>query len=240
MFVAVALSTCSLIDLVELARFAIWNNKVVICQSGTGEGLENWTVQIKARICLCTFTLLHFSPLHIRVQVKLQVKLKSSILLRSWPASQHVHSHTPLHPLEISPQVSSGQELDLTSSYSELHVCSWCRATDCNPALLKSHSMKARTAKTSSKIRGQNLISHVRFVVFPLSTRAPAHSAHVFTEPWVHSVYVVVRRHVWLWHQCVKPHSINNTYQVVIASLCTNTHSYSFIRDVSDVNWLLK
>lgn len=82
MFVAAALSTCSLMDLQELAGFAIYNNKVVIRQSSEGEGLENWTVQIKAHICPY---LLHTPPplTHILQQLHLKAKLKSSILVNS-------------------------------------------------------------------------------------------------------------------------------------------------------------
>lgn len=57
--VVAATTTHLLIDWGEQAGFAIWNNKVVICQSGQGEGPEKWMAQIKAQICL---HFLHTSP----------------------------------------------------------------------------------------------------------------------------------------------------------------------------------
>lgn len=91
MFVAGTPSTYFLIDLGEQLGFAIWNNKVVICQSGQGEGLEKWMVQIKAPIGLSPLPF-PASLSHIPVQLNLQVKLKSCVLFNSWLASQHAFS----------------------------------------------------------------------------------------------------------------------------------------------------
>ncbi len=99
--------------LTGVAGFAIWNNKVVICQSSEGEGLENWAVQIKAWICL--YLLLAYTR---------------SVETTSAGEIEELHSVKLVTgiPTRI-PASSRNRSSSLTSSPIEFHICSLPAAT---------------------------------------------------------------------------------------------------------------